>query len=377
MAAMLLAAALPASAQQNAPDAPAATPPASSQGPVLHRAPAAKPATPVAVKPISLLAVVRDKKGQPVMALTKDDLVLEQDGRSQAITQFAPQSDQPLILGILADTQPGQRKELADERKAGTDFVNKLREQDKGFVLHFDHEVELLQDITGSRDRLARGVDEISVGDTASNAHGRHRDDPGSDQPHYFFGGGLLYDAVYLTATEVLKDQHGRKAVIVFSDGVDHQSKVNLDRAIEAAQRADIVVYTVYVASERDETQQEQQGGYGRRGGGFPGGQGPFPGGGYPGGGGRRQPPQPEPKENKDAAKKTLKRLADETGGRTFEITKKELAAQIYAQIGDELNHQYGLVYTPDHLDAGYHRIKLSTKKSDMTVQTRDGFYGD
>jgi VWFA-related protein len=373
---MLLAAALPASAQQNAPDAPATPPPASSQGPVLHRAPEAKPATPVAVKPISLLAVVRDKKGQPVTTLTKDDLVLEQDGRPQAITQFAPQSDQPVIFGIVADTQPGQRKELADERKAGADFVNHLREQDKGFVLHFDREVELLQDITGARDRLARGVDEISVGDTASNARGRRRDDPGSDQPHYFFGGGLLYDAVYLTATEVLKDQHGRKAVVVFSDGVDHQSKVNLDRAIEAAQRADMVIYTVYVASERDETQQEQQGGYGRRGGGYPGGGGPFPGGGYPGGG-RRQPPQPEPKENKDAAKKTLKRLADETGGRSFEIAKKETAAQIYAQIADELSHQYGLVYTPDHLDAGYHRIKLSTKKSDMTVQTRDGFYGD
>ncbi len=115
----------------------------------------------VKVKEVNLLAIVRDKKGQPVNNLDKQDFVLEQDGRAQTITQFAHESDLPLTFGMLADTGPGQRKALADERKAGTDFVNRLlrEDKDKAFVLHFDKEVELLQDVTGSHDKLAKGID--------------------------------------------------------------------------------------------------------------------------------------------------------------------------------------------------------------------------
>ena len=125
------------------------------------------PTISVKVKEVNLLAIVRDKKGQPVNGLDKQDFVLEQDGRAQTITQFAHESDLPLTLGILADTGPGERKALADERKAGTDFVNRLlrENKDKAFVLHFDKEVELLQDVTTSHDKLAKGIDEISVGD--------------------------------------------------------------------------------------------------------------------------------------------------------------------------------------------------------------------
>ena len=143
------------------------------------------PATPtfsVKVKEVNLLAVVRDKKGQPVNNLEKQDFVLEQDGRAQTITQFAHESDLPLTLGILADTGPGQRKALADERKAGTDFVNRLlrENKDKAFVLHFDKEVELLQDVTTSHDKLDKGIDQISVGDAPHNSgSGRKRDDAG------------------------------------------------------------------------------------------------------------------------------------------------------------------------------------------------------
>ena len=134
-------------------------------------------AFPVRVKEVNLLAIVRDKKGQPVNNLEKQDFVLEQDGRAQTITQFAHESDLPLTFGILADTGPGQRKALADERKADTDFVNRLlrESKDKAFVLHFDKEVELLQDVTTSHDKLAKGIDEISVGDAAAQLRRRTR----------------------------------------------------------------------------------------------------------------------------------------------------------------------------------------------------------
>ena len=142
-------------------------------------------------------------------------------------------------------------------------------------MLHFDKEVELLQDVTTSHDKLAKGIDEISVGDAPHNSgSGRKRDDQDPQQPHFFFGGSMLYDAIFLSSDEVLKGQQGRKAVVLFSDGVDRDSKTSLQRAIESAQRADTLVYCVYVAPEREE--QQPEGGGGRRG-----------GGGYPGGGGR------------------------------------------------------------------------------------------
>lgn len=336
--------------------------------------------TPTAVlataKEVSLLAIVRDKKGQQVNTLTQQDFVLQQDGRTQAITQFARETDQPLTLGILADTGPGQHKELADERKADTDFVNHLlrENKDKGFVLHFDKEVELLQDITTSHDKLAKGINEISVGEQDNSGFGRHGGDD-SGRPHYFFGGGLLYDAVYLSADEVLKGQRGRKAIVLFSDGVDRSSKMSLERAIEAAQRANTLIYCVYVPKEREE---QQPGGFGggRHGGGFPGG-GPFPGGGGPFPGGGRRGPTNEPQEAKVNGKKVLQRIAQETGGRYFEVSKKMTAAQIYSQVEDELRHQYSLSYTPDKAESGYHKVHLTTKNGDLTVQTREGFYSE
>jgi VWFA-related protein len=345
----------------------------------------ASPTFSVKVKEVNLLAIVRDKKGQPVNSLDKKDFVLEQDGRAQTITQLAHESDLPLTLGVLADTGPGQRKALADERKAGTDFVNRLLREgkDKAFVLHFDKEVELLQDVTTSHDKLAKGIDQISVGNAPHNSGGgRGRNGDDSQHPHYFFGGSMLYDAIFLSSDEVLKSQQGRKAVVLFSDGVDRESKTTLQRAIESAQRADTLVYCVYVAAEREEQEggsggQRRGGGYPGGGGGYPGGGGPFPGGGYPGGGGRRRGPESTPHENKIDGKKILQQISKETGGRYFELSKKLTATQIYAQIEEEMRHQYSLSYTPDESENGYHKLHLSTHNADLTVQTREGFYAE
>jgi VWFA-related protein len=361
---------LPAIAQQ---------PPQAAQNPTPP-----PPTFSVKVKEVNLLAIVRDKKGQPVNTLDKKDFVLEQDGRAQTITQFAHESDLPLTLGVLADTGPGQRKALADERKAGTDFVNRLLREgkDRAFVLHFDKEVELLQDVTTSHDKLAKGIDQISVGNAPRSSSGRGgRDGDDSQRPHYFFGGSMLYDAIFLSSDEVLKSQQGRKAVVLFSDGVDRESRTTLQRAIESAQRADTLVYCVYVAAEREEREAAPGGGQrrgGGPGGGYPGGGGPFPGGGYPGGGGgRRRGPENTPRESKTDGKKILQQISRETGGRYFELSKKMTITQIYAQIEEELRHQYSLSYTPDKTENGYHKLHLSTQNADLTVQTREGFYAE
>ena len=374
-------------AQQSPASAPAAAPPSPA---ITVSAPTAAPAitVKVKVKEVNLLAIVRDKKGHPANALDKQDFVLEQDGRAQTITQFAHESDLPLTLGILADTGPGERKAMADERKAGTDFVNRLlrENKDRAFVLHFDKEVELLQDVTTSHDKLARGIDQISVGDAPHNSgSGRKRDDGDSQTPHYFFGGSMLYDAIFLSSDEVLKGQQGRKAMVLFSDGVDRDSRTSLEHAIESAQRADTLIYCVYVAAEREEQSGPGNGGGRRSGGPFPGGGGPFPGGGgpFPGGGGpfpgggQRRGPDNTPRENKTDGKKILQRISSETGGRYFELSKKLTAAQVYEQIEEEMRHQYSLSYTPDKAESGYHKLHLGTRNAELTVQTRAGFYSE
>jgi VWFA-related protein len=384
-AATLLPWAAPAQQSAPAPSGPKLVVPAAPQ----QNEPAAS-ASPKPAKNISVLAVVRDKKGQPVTNLGKQDFVLEQDGRAQTILQTAQPSELPLTIGVVADTGSEQRKALGDERKAGTDFLNRVLRpgQDRGFVLHFDREVELLQDVTASRDKLAKGMEGISTeGDVPHPPSER-------GQPHFTFGvGEVLYDAVFLSADEVLKGETGRKAIVLFSDGFDSSSKTSLSRAIEAAQRANVQVYCVYVTPAQREADRSDQGtrpaGGGYPGGGyprFPGG-GPFPGGGYPGGGpfpgggypprGGQRVPEDDPREKKGAGKLVLQQIAQETGGRYFELSKKMNATQIFAQIENEVRHQYSLSYTPDTAPSGFHKLRVSTRNPELTVQARSGFYGE
>jgi VWFA-related protein len=175
-----------------------------------------------------------------------------------------------------------------------------------------------------------------------------------------------------------MKKQAGRKAVIVLSDGVDRGSKTTLESAIEAAQRSETIVYSIYFKGHEERDHRDN--GYpghrtGYPGGGYPGGG--YPGGGYPGGG-RRGGGQPRSEEPHVDGKKILERLSKETGGRFFEVTKKQLVGDIYTSIGDELRTQYSLGFTPDKDAAGegFHRVVLQVKKKDMDVQTRAGYYG-
>jgi VWFA-related protein len=166
----------------------------------------------------------------------------------------------------------------------------------------------------------------------------------------------VLYDAVLLASDELMKKQHGRKAVIVLSDGVDTGSKVSITSAIESAQRADTLVYAILFADEE---------GYGSRGGGF-GGRGMGRRGGYPGG---RYP------QSRPDGKKVLQQISKETGGGFFEVSRKQPVEQIYSRIEEEVRNQYSLGYTPDKADPGYHKITLAVKQKGLIVQARDGYY--
>src|SRR5258707_5900428 len=323
------------------------------------------PPIPLSVSAVNLVASVRDKHGNLVRNLSKDDFTLDQDGNPQSITYFAKDSDLPLTLGLLVDTSLSQRRVLDQERSASRSFLDHvLREdKDKAFLIHFDHEVELLQDLTASREKLLAAIDQRHPPQFSQSSSGGGDGSGRGSHGHGHGGGTLLYDSIYLASDELMKKQQGRKALIILTDGVDRGSKESLAEAIESAQRANTLIYCILFADKEE----GHGGGFGgpRMGGGGMGGRG----GGYP----RRT------EESRPDGKKILEQIAKTSGGRFFEVSKKEAIDKIYADLDEELRSQYVLGYSPDKPDAtpGYHKLHLMAKQKHAQVQTRDGFYLD
>jgi len=367
---------IPAAAQQTT--ATTATPSAT---------PANTPTTTlkVQVKEVILPVTVRDKKGQIVPNLKVEDFTLNEDGHPQTIKSFAHETNLPFRLGLLVDTSRSQESALPGERAATGKFIDQMLSQpaDKAFLLHFDHEVELLQDFTATKSKLHHELDEMSTS-TYSN------DEPSSSDGHdggqtgergHRRGGTQMYDAIYLASNELMTKEPGRKALIVLSDGVDRGSKESLNDAIDAAEKANVSVYAVYFKGEQEHHESGLgQGGH-HGGGGYPGGGGGYPGGGYPGGGGRRggQGSGGGSNEPHVDGKKILEQIAGRTGGVFFEAKKKDSFDEVYAKIGEELHGQYLLTYTPDKKlqgdSEGFHKIALKAKDDKLDVITREGYY--
>jgi VWFA-related protein len=334
------------------------------------------------VKVVNVFATVRDKEGKIVRNLTKDDFLLEEDGHPQTIRYFAQQSDLPLTLGLLVDTSGSERRMLGTERQASYTFFEKMLrpDKDKAFLIHFAHDVELLQDLTSSRERLERSLDELDKpewaqagnpppggatggnpgpwggGGSAGGGYGRH----GGGGYHRHIGGTAFFDAVYLASDDLMRKQTGRKALIMLTDGEDNASKVSLEEAIRTTQRADTLAYSVRIADD----QQYRSVGFGspsmgRHGGwgGGPYGRGPY--------------------VNHVDGKKILQQISKQTGGSYFEVSKKKSVDQIYTEIEEELRNQYSLGYSSDKPDseAGYRKIQVSVKQKGLTVQARDGYF--
>src|ERR1700756_3408347 len=222
-------------------------------------------------------------------------------------------------------------------------------DKDKAFIIHFDREVELLQDLTNSNEKLEAALGKLTTPQPQfSRTSGGDPNDQGGDRDggyggsrgsgrHRMGGGGtLLYDAIYLASDELMKKQQGRKALIVLSDGVDRGSKETLESAIEAAQKADTLVYCVLFKGE--EGFDRERGGFGspRIGGGGMGGP-------MGGGGGRRRGGGGYPQEQRPDGKKVMERISKETGGHFFEASKKEPIDQIYKTVEEELRNEYNL----------------------------------
>jgi VWFA-related protein len=349
--------------------------------------PAANPTFSADVKVVNVFVTVRDKNGSIVKDLAKEDFTLSEDGRSQAIRYFSRESDLPLTMGLIVDTTPSESNMLGEERRASRTFLNKMLrpEKDKAFLIQYSHEVELLQDLTSSPQKL----------DAALNLLERHGFDRGGEGGGRGSGGGsgrrggpgrpggrgsyatVLSDAVYLASEEIMKKQSGRKALFILGDG-DHIGSRE-EMAISAALRADTLIYTIRIY---DKNLGGRGGGWGTMsripGVGGPGmgggGRGGRPGGGGPGGGpgGRGPGGGHDPAEGK----KNLQMLSNRTGGAFFEVGKKETLEKIYGKIEEELRSQYSLGYAPEAgAQSGYRKIKVEVPKKGLVVQGREGYY--
>jgi VWFA-related protein len=374
---LVLLPSIPVHGQQQPPptqqqqQTPTPAPPAQQQPPT-------PPKIAVETNIVTVAATVRDKKGQIISNLTKDDFALDEDGRPQTVSYFARENDLPLTVGLLVDTSMSQRRLIDKERTASATFIDQaLREsgdkdakKDQAFLIHFDREVELLQDLTSSHKKLQDALRELQTPELEDAS-----DTQGEGGGHHHGGGTLLYDSVFLASDDMMKKQQGRKALIILSDGVDRGSKESLSSAIEAAQRANTVVYSILFKDEQSYGGHEGHGGP-HVGMGGPGG---YPGGGYPGGGGGGGRHYPQQREERPDGKKILDRISKETGGRLFEVTKKQAVDQIYDLIQQDLRGQYILGYVPDKspTSADYRKIHLATKQKDLIVQARDGYYAE
>lgn len=277
----------------------------------------------VEVNLVNLFATVRDKHKAIVTGLTKDDFQVFEDGQQQEITYFSAESNLPITLGVLMDTSGSEYYMLSAEKEAASRFLGRvLRKGDLAMIMSFDTDVDLLADFTDDRGMLNRAINRAQINAPSS---GMITQGP---LPTSGTGGTNFYDAVYLAAHDKLSEEAGRKAIVVLTDAEDTGSRLNLQDAIEAAQRTDTVVHLLLVAADGGD-------------------------------------------------QAVARRLTDETGGRMIIVRSEKNLEAAFDQISEELRSQYTVGYTPTNKkrDGTYRKIKVEMKNKEYSVLTRKGYY--
>ncbi|MGO9317626.1 MAG: VWA domain-containing protein [Terracidiphilus sp.] len=287
---------------------------------------------------VDVLFTVKDKSGSLVPHLNKDDCTVAEDNVPQTLKNFVAETHQPLTLGILLDTSGSQQRVLSLEQDVGNQFMQRvLKPKDEAFLLSFDVNVDLLQDLTNSPRLLARGMSKAEINTAGGNSAAGIPGAGGGTVPAIGKPKGtLLYDAVYLAATQLMNQETGRKAMILLTDGEDQGSRTKINEAIAAANRSNVMVYTILIADR-----------------GFYGG---FGYSGY----------------------SAMKKMTEETGGRLIDVGNngKKLEAA-FQQIEDELRTQYMASYTPTNTkqDGAFRKLSVECRGDGMKVQVRKGYY--
>jgi VWFA-related protein len=273
----------------------------------------------VGVDVVNVLFTVVDRVGRLIPGLTRQDFLVEEDGKKQDIRYFSRENELPVTMGLLIDTSPSVRLVFNEERAAAVRFLESiLRPGDLALVIGFEKSVTLVQDYTENRRMLRRAIDELEIGPAIN-------------------GGTSLYDAVYLVAREKLGREAGRKAIVLISDGQDTTSKVEEQKAIIAVHASNAVIYSMAIGTH-------SRGVFPRLGAGDP---------------------------------RTLKRLSEETGGGFFPISDERDFDRAFHRIEQELRSQYSLGYvsTNSARDGTYRRIRIIPRDPGYKITARRGYY--
>jgi VWFA-related protein len=293
-----------------------------------------QPTIKVDVDLVNILFSVRNRHGGLVGNLEKNQFSMFEDGKQQEIKYFTRETDLPLTIGLLIDVSASQGNLIGVEQDAASQFFSSvLRKKDLGFLISFGSEAELLQDYTNSPQLLRAGLQGLKVNSSVGGLH------PGPVPTVYQPRGTILYDAVYLAASEQLRGQVGRKVLVLITDGEDQGSRYKIEQAIEVAQKADAIIYGFYYVD---------RGFYMHNGFGFGG-----------------------------VSDSALRRMGEDTGGRVFHIDRKISLPEAFKELQEEMRSQYALGYTPTNSvkDGKFRRIEIHTPDKDLKVQARKGYY--
>ena len=312
---------------QEAPS-PSGPPPASNAPPVPQNDVDA-PTLNVNVNLVNIYFSARDKEGF-ITNLAKSDCQLTEDKTPQTIKNFTQEKSLPLTIGILLDTSGSQMNVLPLEQQSGATFLrNVLTPKDEAFLISFDINVDLLSDYTNRASEIQRALNRAQINTGAGTGSVT-----GNGTPR----GTLLFDAVSLAANEKLRQEAGRKILVLLTDGGDQGSTETLKSATEAAQKANAIIYVILIADHE------------------------FYGGGF---------------NLADSGGRDMEQLAKETGGRVINVGNNgKKLEDAFQQIQDELRTQYLASYTPTNgkADGTFRKIDLACGKN-LKVQTRKGYY--
>jgi VWFA-related protein len=288
---------------------------------------------------VQLFFNVKDKKGGLIPNLTKDEFEVYDNKQPQTIKYFAANSNLPLTLGILIDTSASQQNVLGMEQQVGGAFLKQIiTNKDQAFVIDFNIGISLVQDFTSSVRRLQDALYSVKINSGGQAAVPGVPGMGGGPVPTMGTPKGtLLYDAVYLASHDQMGQQVDRKAMILLTDGEDQGSQYKIRDAVEAAQKADAIIYVLLCAD---------RGFYWNSGSSFGGDS-------------------------------EMKKLTSETGGRVIEVgNKPEKLKAAFQQISDELRSQYNIGYVPmnSKRDGSFHKVEIKSKQA-YKVQSRSGYF--
>ena len=308
---------------------------------------------------VTIPVSVMDRDGRYVPNLDKQDFRIWEDGVEQDVA-FFNSVDKPFSVVLMIDTSPSTQFRLEDIQDAAISFVNQLRPDDKVMVVSFNDDIKILTELTSDRGKLQRAIQRT------------HTDD-----------GTRLYDAVDMVINQQLSRIPGRKAIVLFTDGVDTTSRrATYQSNIMDAQELDALIYPVQYDTSAD------VGGGGPNfpvdpddiwgqvlGGIFGGGR---RGGGRRGGGSGGYPPRRRGTGRNDyeLANRYLRDLADNSGGRGYQADSLQNMSAAFANVAEELRRQYSIGYYPKRPpQPGQRRqIKVRANEPNLAVRARDSY---